>query len=70
MRQFKINKGLMDKEKFRLLEREKKQRLKDLSMKEAIGLEEKLLSSYFIWELRKNFFPDNPVCLKEILKKK
>lgn len=70
MGQTKYNKGLLDKERFKLLEREKKQWLKNLPMKKAIRLEERLLSSCFIWEWRKNFFPDKPVCLKYILKKK
>lgn len=66
----KSNIGLLDKKKFKLLDREKKQWLKNLSMKKAIALEEGLLASSLIWEWRKNFFPDNPVCLKAILKKK
>lgn len=66
----KRNTGLLDKDRFKPLDREKKQWLKNLSMKKAIALEEGLLASSLIWEWRKNFFPDKPVCLKYILKKK
>jgi hypothetical protein len=52
------------------LEKEKKEYLKNLSMEKAIRLEESLISSSFIWEWRKNFSKDNPVCLKDSLKKK
>jgi len=64
------NKKLFDKNKFKPWEQEKRRRLKNLSMKEAIAIEERLLSSALIWELRKNFFEDNPVCLKMLLQKK
>ena len=70
MQKIKNKKGLLEREKFAFLEREKKEWLSNLSMKKAISLEEKLLSSYFAWEWRKNFSPDNPICLKDILKKK
>ncbi len=61
---------LYDKNKFKYWDREKRFWLKNLSMKKAIEIEELLLSSSFIWEWRKNFFVDNPVCLKNILNKK
>ncbi len=64
------NKGLLSKKRFKFLEREKKQWLKGLPMKMAISLEEDLLSSALIWEWRKKFPLDNPICLKNILKKK
>ena len=64
------NMKLYHKRKFKLWERGKKRWLKGLSMAKAIDLEERLLSSSFIWELRKNFFADKPVCLKKLLHKK
>ncbi|MCM8765578.1 MAG: hypothetical protein NC920_01865 [Candidatus Omnitrophica bacterium] len=70
MRQSKNNKGLLDKKRFAWLEKEKKNWLKNLSMKKAIRLEESLISSSLIWEWRKNFSKDNPICLKDSLKKK
>lgn len=70
MKRLKINKGLLNKERFEVLEREKRQWLKNLSLKRALRLEENLLSSELIWLWRKNFFRDNPVCLKYSLKKK
>lgn len=62
--------GLLDKERFSWLEREKRQWLKNLSMKKAIRLEENFLSSALIWEWRNNFSKDDPVCLNDILRKK
>jgi hypothetical protein len=64
------DKRLFAKNKFKLWEWEKRNWLKNLSMKEAIAIEERLLSSSLLWELRKNFFADNPVCLKMLLQKK
>ena len=62
--------ALWDKRKFLISDKEKKLWLKNLSSKKALELEEDMLSSYFLWRWRKNFFSDNPVCLKESLKKK
>lgn len=70
MTRFKGNKGLLDKKRFAILEREKRRWLQNLSQEEALRLEESLLSSSFIWELRKNFSEDKPVCLKHSLQKK
>lgn len=70
MKRFKDNKGLLDKKRFVWLEKEKRRWLKNLSTEEALRLEESLLSSSLIWEWRKNFFRDNPVCLKNSLLKK
>lgn len=64
------NKGLLDKKRFFALEKEKKLWLKNLSLRRAIRLEENLLSSSLIWEWRKNFLADNPVCLKDGLRRK
>lgn len=58
----------MDKRRFEVLEREKKARLKKLSFKEGIEMEENLLSSGFLRLMRKSFLPDNPVCLKYALR--
>ncbi len=66
----KNNKGLLDKKRFEIWEKEKISWLKNLTFKKALKLEERLLSSEFIWEWRKNFLPDNPVCLRDSLKKK
>lgn len=64
MKRFKDNKGLLDKDRFKKAEQEKKQWLKNLSWKEALQLEESLLSSELVWEWRRNFPKDNPICLK------
>ena len=58
----------MDKRRFEVLEREKKARLKKLSFKKGIEMEENLLSSGFLLLMRKSFLPDNPVCLKYALR--
>lgn len=65
-----ITKGLLDKKNFKVWEDEKKRWLKNLSWKKALRLEESLLSSSLIWKWRKNFFADNPICLKDSLRKK
>jgi len=70
MKRFKSAKSLLNKKRFAGLEREKVHWLKNLSMKKALRLEESLLSSSLIWEWRKNFAKDNPVCLKNSLQKK
>ena len=61
---------LWDKNRFRDWEKERKTWLQGLSLRKAVKLQEKLTSSLLIWELRKNFLPDNPVCLKDSLKNK
>ena len=63
----KDNKGLLNKKRFEKAEQRKKQWLKNLSWKKALRLEESLLSSELIWEWRKNFPEDNPVCLQKSL---
>jgi hypothetical protein len=70
MRKIKGNKGLLDKSRFAVMERERERRLRSLSWKKAISLEEKMLSSELIWEWRKNFAQDKPVCLKIALRNK
>lgn len=64
------NKSLLNKRNFSWLEREKTKWLHNLSLKKAIRLQESLLSSKLIWEWRKNFSKDNPLSLKESLRKK
>ena len=64
-KRFKDNKALLDKSRFEKSEQEKKQWLKNLSWKKALRLEESLLSSELIWEWRKNFPEDNPICLQK-----
>jgi hypothetical protein len=67
---FKDSKALLNKRRFEKLEQEKKQWLRNLSWKKALKLEKSLISSEFIWEGRKNFVEDNPICLKISLSKK
>jgi len=64
-KRFKDNKALLDKSRFEKSEQEKKQWLRNLSWKKALRLEESLLSSELIWEWRKNFPEDNPICLQK-----
>lgn len=64
------NKSLLENERFLFWEKEKKLWLQNLSFRRAVKLEENLISSSLIWELRKNFFPDKPICLKDSLRKK
>lgn len=64
------NKGLLDRKRFKVWEKEKVFWLKNLSWKKALKLEESLLSSELIWHWRKNFSPDHPICLKDSLKNK
>ncbi len=69
MKRFKDNKYLLDKRRFESSQQQKKQWLMNLSCKKALQLEESLISSALIWEWRKNFFEDNPICLKKGLSK-
>jgi hypothetical protein len=69
MKRLKNNKGLLDTRRFERLEQGKKRWLQNLSWKKAIRLEESLISSVLIWEWRRNFFEDNPLCLKKSLGK-
>jgi hypothetical protein len=64
MKKAKGNWGLLNNKRFEKWEQERKQRLRKLSWKKAIRLEEKMLSSELIWEWRKNFTKDKPVCLR------
>ncbi len=63
------DKGLLDGKRFESLERQKRRWLQNLSQKEALQLEEKMLSSRLTWELRDNFPEDSPVCLEMSLKR-
>jgi hypothetical protein len=66
----KDNKGLLNKRRFEKSEQEEKQLLMHLSSKKALKLQESLISSELVWEWRRNFPKDNPVCLKIGLCKK
>ncbi len=66
-KRFKDNKALLDKSRFEKSEQEKKQWLRNLSWTKALRLEESLISSELIWEWRRNFPEDNPVCLRKSL---
>ena len=63
-----IKKSLL-KKRFEILEKERRSRLKKLSLRTALKLEEELLSSRFVFLWRKNFSPDTPVCLRDVLRK-
>ena len=69
MKRFKDNKYLLDNRRFERSVRQKNQWLANLSLKKALQLEESLISSALIWEWRRNFFDDNPLCLKKSLGK-
>ncbi|MEW6687005.1 MAG: hypothetical protein AB1393_12515 [Candidatus Edwardsbacteria bacterium] len=60
----KDNKGLFDKKRFEWLEEEKIRRLQKLTMEETIKMTEYLFSSNLFSELKDNFLPDSPLCLK------
>jgi hypothetical protein len=64
------NKGLLDKKRFEQWDKQRKRRLRGLSWKKAIQLEEQMLSSKLVLEWRDNFSKDKPVCLKECLRNK
>jgi hypothetical protein len=66
----KGNKGLLDKKRFEQWDRQRKRRLRGLTWKKAIQLEEQMLSSRLVLEWRDNFSKDKPVCLKKCLHNK
>jgi hypothetical protein len=70
MKKAKGNKGLLDKKRFEKWERERRQRLRNLSWKKAIRLAEDMLATPLIEEWRGNSPEDHPVCLKILLKRK
>ena len=70
MKRFGDNKGLLDRKRFKRLEQEKRRHISELSLKRAVQLEEKLISSAFIREWRENFAEDKPVCLKKSIEKR
>jgi len=61
---------LLDKNRFKDWEEERRRWLQNLSLRKAVKMHEMFLSSKLVWELRKNFLPDNPVCLKDSLKRR
>lgn len=70
MQKLKGNPSLLNKKRFASWQRQKEVWLKNLSDKAALKLEEGLLSSSLIWQWRKNFSADKPICLRDALKKK
>lgn len=64
------NKGLLDRRRLKAAQEEKNRWLANLSWKKALRLEERLISSELIWEWRRNFSEDNPVCLKKGLRQR
>jgi len=70
MKRFRNNQYLLDKKRVEKLQQQQKRWLRNLPSNKAIRLEESLISSALIWEWRKNFFEDKPVCLKIGLSKK
>jgi len=69
MKRFKNNQYLLDKKRAERLLQQQKRWLRNLPWKKAIRLEESLISSVLIWEWRRNFFKDKPLCLKKSLVK-
>lgn len=70
MKSFKGNNGLLNNKRFLKQYMDHEKWLRDLQPSSAIILEEKLLSSSFILELRKNFIEDTPVSVKKGLSKR
>ena len=68
MENSKGNRGLLDQKRFEPLRAERKRRLENLTMAEAIALTESFMSSELVWEWRDNFAKDNPVDLKRGLR--
>jgi len=63
-------KGILNKNNFKFLEREKARWLRNLSLRKAVQLEEMLLSCGLLREWHDNLFADKPVCLKIGLKRR
>jgi hypothetical protein len=70
MKNSKGNKGLLDSKRFEQWERQRKQRLRNLSPKKAIRLAEEMLATALVDEWRDNFPQDHPICLEMSLKRK
>ncbi|MFA5554235.1 MAG: hypothetical protein WCZ89_01515 [Phycisphaerae bacterium] len=70
MKTIKGNKNLLDKKRFDSWEKQRKQRLRNLSPKKAIRLAEDMLATPLIEQWRDNFSQDHPICLRMSLKKK
>jgi hypothetical protein len=62
--------SLLDKKRFIALDAQRRQWLQGLSLKKSLKIEECLLSSALIWELRRNFFKDRPLDLRRLLMRK
>ncbi len=69
MKRLRNNQHLLDKKRAEKLQKQQERWLKNLSQQKAIRLEESLISSVLIWEWRRNFFEDKPLCLKKSLGK-
>jgi hypothetical protein len=69
MKRLRDNRYLLDKKRAEKLQKQQERWLKNLSQQKAIRLEESLISSVLIWEWRRNFFEDKPLCLKKSLGK-
>jgi len=69
MKRLRNNQHLLDKKRAEKLQKQQERWLKNLSQQKAIRLEESLISSALIWEWRRNFFEDNPLCLEKSLGK-
>ena len=65
-----IKGSLLDKRRFKIWDEEKVRELEKLTLKKAIALTEDLLSSRLIYELKENFLPDRPLCLRLELKRR
>lgn len=62
--------GLFNRKRFEWLKKQRFKELRGLTIEKAIELEENFLSSSFVEELKNNFLPTNPVCLKLSLRKR
>jgi len=67
MKRLRNNQHLLDKKRAEKLLQQQKRWLRNLPWKKVIRLEESLISSALIWEWRRNFFEDKPLCLKKSL---
>jgi hypothetical protein len=68
-KEFKKNKGLRDKKRFTWLEKEKREFLRNLTVKKSAEILESLTSKETLGELKTNFALDHPLSLKLGLKK-
>ncbi len=69
MKQPKNNKGLLDKRRFAWLEKEKREFLRNLTIKKSAEILESLTSKKTLEEFKTNFDLDHPLSLRLGLKK-